>query len=91
MKEHQRATRKGYYLESGVAEHVMDTGHNIDWSAKILDQDLHQRRRLIREAVCIRKENPSMNRDQGVELSRAYSSLLQKDGNTNMPSRGGNH
>ena len=85
LKEHKRATQKGYQLESGVAEHALDTGHNIDWSAKILDQDLNQRRRLVREAVCIKKNRPSMNRDQGFELSKAYNSILQQEGNTNRP------
>ena len=91
MKEHQRATRKGYYLESGVAEHVMDTGHDIDWSAKIMDQDQNQRRRLVCEAVCIKRVNPSMNRDQGFELSKAYNTIIQRDGSDNMPPSGDDH
>ena len=91
LKEHQRATRKGYHLESGVAEHVVDTGHCIDWSVEVLDQDLNQRRRLVREAIWIRKNNPSMNRETGFELSKAYNKLIMKDGGTNTPSGGGGH
>ena len=90
LKEHKRATKKGYYLESGVAEHVVDTGHQIDWSAKILDKDINQRRRLVREAVMIKKNSPSMNREQGFDLSKAYNKILQHDGNYNRPSGGGN-
>ena len=59
LKEHKRATQKGYYLESGVAEHVINTGHDIDWSAEVLAKDLKQMRRLVREAVMIRRNKPS--------------------------------
>ena len=89
LKEHQRATRKGYYLESGVAEHVVDSGHSIDWSVKVLDQDLNQRRRLVREAIWIHRNNPSMNRDTGFELSKAYHKVIMKDGYNTRPSRRG--
>ena len=74
-----------------MAEHVVDTGHEIDWSPKIMDQDQNQRRRLVREAVCIKRVNPSMNRDQGFELSKAYNTIIQRDGSNNMPPSGGDH
>ena len=79
------------YLESGVAEHVVDTGHHIDWTVKVLDQDLNQRRRLVREAVCIKKVQPSMNRDQGYELSKAYNKLIEMDGRPADRPGGGDH
>ena len=88
LKEHRKSTERGNHLESGVAEHVVLTAHTIDWSPKILDQDLNQRRRLVREAVCIKKQSPSMNREQGYELSGAYLAVLKKDGNKNRPSGG---
>ena len=91
IKEHKRATTRGYHLESGVAEHVMDTNHEIDWKAKIFDKDNNQRRRLVREAVWIRKKKPTMNREQGFELSKAYTKIITKDGNDTRPSRRGNH
>ena len=91
LKEHKRATTRGYELESGVAEHVMDTNHEIDWSVKVLDRDSNQRKRLVREAVWIRKTHPSMNREQGFELSKAYNHIIQQDGHNNRPSRRGNH
>ena len=91
MKEHKRTMMKEYHLESGVAEHVMDTKHEIDWSPKILDRDNNQRRRLVREAIAIRRNRPSMNREQGFELSRAYNHLIHQDGSDTRPSRRGNH
>ena len=90
LKEHERVMDQGKHLESGVAEHAALHGHQIDWSAKILDKDLNQRRRLVREAIQIRKNHPSMNREQGYELSRAYHSLIKKTDNTTS-SGGGNH
>ena len=80
IKEHQRATEKSYHLESGVAEHVKDTNHQIDWSAKVLDRESNQRRRLVREAIWIKRNRPSMNRETGFKLSKAYNHILQKDG-----------
>ena len=90
LKEHKRATERGNDLESGVAEHVANTGHHIDWSANVLDKDLNQRRRLVREAISIRKNKPSMNREQGFELSRAYNKVIQEETSQNRSS-GGNH
>ena len=43
LKEHKRATEKGNHLESGVAEHVSNSGHEIGWSVKVLDKDSNQR------------------------------------------------
>ena len=90
LKEHKRAVVKGYELESAVAEHVYKSGHEIDWSVEVLDKDLNQRRRLVREAVMIRKNKPSMNREQGYELSRAYNKIIQGASYTRPPD-GGNH
>ena len=90
LKEHKRATRLERELESGVAEHVCNTGHKIDWSAKILDQDQNQRRRLVREAIMIKKHQPSMNREQGFELSKAYSKIIHQEGSNSRPPGGGN-
>ena len=38
LKKHRRATFSGNRDVSAVAEHVMDTGHDIDWDgAQVLD------------------------------------------------------
>ena len=74
-----------------MAEHVVDTDHQIYWSVKVLNQDLNQTCRLVREAICIRRNSPSMNRDHGYELNSAYNKLIMKDGSHNKPSRGGDH
>ena len=74
-----------------MAEHVSNSGHEIDWSVKVLDKDSNQRRRLVREAILIRKNNPSMNRECGYELSRAYNRIIQKEATNTRSSSGGNH
>ena len=83
LGEHKRATRNGKIEESGVAEHVHKTGHNIDWEANIIDQDQNERRRLVIEAAHIRMNRPSMNRDTGLELSRAYDYICKGRGIAN--------
>ena len=78
IKEHRRATEKGNTLDSGIAEHVAHTGHGINWNAQVLEQEGIQRRRLVKEAVHIQLNNPSMNRETGVEIDKAFSNILNK-------------
>ena len=82
LKEHKRATERGNILESGVAEHAQNTEHRIDWEAQIIDQDQNQHRRLVREAAHIRLNCPTMNRETGLELSRAYDYLFRSEGSS---------
>ena len=70
---------------------MVNTGHDIDWSVDILDKDLNQRRRLVREAVMIRRNKPSMNGEQGFELSRAYNNIIQRESSNTRTLGGGNH
>ena len=54
--------------------------HNcvIDWEgAKVVDKDTNMYARWIKEAICIRKTEPTMNRDEGgYRLSHAWVSML---------------
>ena len=50
LKEHQQATFIGDRNASALAEHVMDTGHDIDWdSAEVLDACGFLNQRLLLE------------------------------------------
>ena len=70
LKEHKRAFRLNYPTQSAVAEHAIDTGHNIGWeNAHIIDSESHFWPRKVKEAIWIRKTNPSLNRDSGYTLS----------------------
>ena len=62
---------------SGVADHVLNTSHNIDWeNVTILDGESNRLAREIKESIWIIKYNPELNRKGGFELSDIYSSIL---------------
>ena len=63
------AVRKGDWQKSAVAEHILqnETSHDIDWtSLKVIDRARKTRERRNREAIHIRKGDPTLNRDRGV-------------------------
>ena len=77
LKEHQKAVAELSEHHSAVAEHVVYTGHEIDWEAvSILDKEPWQQQRKILEAIHIRRERPSMNRDQGCEIAPVFDPLF---------------
>lgn len=78
-KEHQDAVRQGDTLKSAIAEHVHGClqQHVIDWeSMKVLDRATSQTERRIKEAVHIHKRRPEMNRDQGLDFSKIWNTVL---------------
>ena len=63
---------------SGVADHVLNTSHSIDWdNVTILDGESNRLAREIKESIGIRKCNPELNRKGDFELSDIYSTILQ--------------
>ena len=65
---------------SAIREHMNTTGHNITMdSVKILGREDHLHKRKIKEAVAIRRHQPTMNRDGGYELAAVYDRLLSHD------------
>ena len=75
LKEHRRATFSGNRDVSAVAEHVMDTGHNIEWDgARVLDSCGLLRQRLLLESWYVQCEQHSMNRERG-PLPSIYCAL----------------
>ncbi len=76
VQEHRTAVRKSS-VSSGVAEHTIKTGHDIDWeSVEIIDRDPLTLLRRIREAIAIRVHQTGMNRESGYELPRIYDRIL---------------
>ena len=62
---------------SGVADHVLNTSHNIDWeNVTILDGESNRLAREIKESIWINKYKPELNRKGGFVLSDIYSSIL---------------
>ena len=77
LKEHRKSVTE-VDLKSAVSEHSRDAQHHIDWDAtRIIDQENNLLRRKIREAIHIRREHPSMNRDQGYQLASVYGAVIK--------------
>ena len=75
MKEYKRAFRTNS-TSSAVAEHAINTGHKIDWEPEVIDQDNHDIKRKVREAIKIRERHPALNRDRGYRLPSVYIPIL---------------
>jgi hypothetical protein len=59
--------------KSVVAEHSVNTGHQIDFSnITILDRTSGYMDRIVKEAIHIRLNRENFNRDNGFNLSRAW-------------------
>ena len=77
LVEHKRNVRKGEVERSAVAEHVVLTGHRIDWEkARIVDKSSKYWQRRVKGAVYILKCESIMNKDGGLPLSKLWISLL---------------
>ena len=77
VSEHRRAVEKMDFLGSTLAQHAWEHDHHIDWtSVCILDVESHYHSRLAREAIYIRRQPSSLNRDRG-SLPDIYDHLIQ--------------
>ena len=80
VKEHCAHARNGHPELSAVAEHAL-TGHNVEWSAKIIERATNTRVRRIKEALLIHERDhdgkTTLNRDKGVELSAVWLNLMR--------------
>ncbi len=67
----------GKHPNSAINEHTESTGHtfNID-DTKILVKEQKLDARKIREAICIHKERPELNRDKGQEIPAILLNLI---------------
>ena len=85
---HTRATRKASQSivhKSAITDHVMDNNHIIDWGeAKIVGRESDRYKRWIKEAITIRKQGTTMNRDEGqYNLSHVFDDLLMNKSSGN--------
>ena len=63
VQEHRDALRGARY--SAVAEHALQTGHNIDWNnVKILASDSKEINLFYSESLLILKQKPSLSKMQ---------------------------
>lgn len=69
VQEHQKRTRTGEVVESGLAEYAWSNGH---WSkAKVLHKEHHRRKRKFMEAVLIR-QNPGVFNQSSVDVRNIW-------------------
>ena len=82
QKRFTRAEKKASLTEfnkSAITDHAVRENHIIDWdSAKILESENNQSRRLLKESIWINKTAISMNRDEGgKKIPRVYDVILR--------------
>jgi len=74
LGEHQKQTT------SAIREHQSQANHEIDWEGvKILDRESVDVKRKIKEAIHIRCQRPTLNRDRGYDLPAIFDHLLSRD------------
>ena len=78
VKEHVAHARNGRTDLSATAEHAW-SGHNMNWTPKVLASEKTMKERRVREALEIHARSriaPTLNRDKGVELSKLWLELV---------------
>ena len=87
--KYTRASRKESMSEmnkSAITDHVNKLNHVINRDDdKILGKEQNRKKRNIKEAIHIRREANTMNRDEGNhQLSHAYDNFIMLDGSTSQ-------
>ena len=79
MKEHRDACQKGTLEKSALAEHAWENHHPIRWEeTTVIDQARTPKELMLKEAIHIRLNRPSLNRDGGLELPGCWMAALRK-------------
>ena len=75
FKEHTNVT-----LPTGVGDHCNATRNSVSLNnTKVLIRELQRTERKVKEAIYIKKNAPSMNREQGYQLPPIYHQLLLRE------------
>ena len=81
VKEHRDACQKGALEKSALAEHAWMNHHPIKWEeVSVIDRARTAKELLVKEAIHIRLNHPSLNRDEGLELPRCWMAALKNTG-----------
>ena len=75
----RQASVSGAANKSAITDHVSENNHVIGWKeSKIRDREQNKKKRLIKEAIWIRKRGPkTLNRDDGnYPLPHIYDQLI---------------
>jgi hypothetical protein len=77
-KEHMRHIWLDQPEKSAVAEHSINTGHQIDFNnISLLDRASGYMDHLVKEAIQIRLNYRNLNRDSGFTLSQAWNPVTK--------------
>ena len=65
--------------KSAITDHTVQENHVIDWEGtRVVDRESHAMSRRVKEAIWIRREGDTMNRDEGAyQLSGIYNGLIR--------------
>lgn len=78
LQEHKQALKKLDDNKSAIAEHAIKQDHNIDWdNAKLLHHEPTYYKRMIKEAIEIKKHPFNFNREDGLTLNRTWNTVLK--------------
>ena len=76
VSEHRRAMEKRDFSASALAQHAWEHNHHINWTSTcVLGVESHYQSRISREAIYIRRQPSSLNRDRGA-LSDMYDFII---------------
>ena len=79
VQEHQKFSRMGETLRSGLAEYAWTNGHNIHWTeAKILHKEENWQKQKFKEAVYIAQGNGGLSHPS-VEIPSVWRPLLERN------------
>ena len=78
VKEHRDACQKGALEKSALAEDAWTNHHPIKWEeVSVIDQTRAAKELLVKEAIYIRLNHPSLNRDGSLERPRCWMAALK--------------
>ncbi|XP_011858603.1 PREDICTED: uncharacterized protein LOC105556141 [Vollenhovia emeryi] len=77
IKEHQRCTKYGYFSQSALAEHKIETGHAVQFDKATMLAPSHSYfARKHREGLEILKHPDNLNRDKGYQVNPIWHTAL---------------
>ena len=82
LSEHKAAVKRGD-RSNGIAVHVWDEGHQVNWDgATVMEIESHQGRRKILEAIQIQGHPKTANLDRGFTVNHVWHNFINPPINT---------
>ena len=78
VKEHRDAYQEGALEKSALAEHAWMNHHPIKWEeVSVIDQARTAKKLLVKEAIHVQRNPPSLDRNGGLELPKCWMAALK--------------